>query len=93
MVNNEIITFVSNLKLSISSCKINPNAIKRFFISIINNKHVRNILILQFIIRVLAGSIDISSHFSCWEIKNLNTNNENNESEAETRIELENKIN
>lgn len=66
---------------------------KRFFISTINNKHARSMLILQFIIKALADSINISSHFSCWGMKNLDINNKNNKSEVETRIELQNKIN
>lgn len=44
-------------------------------------------------LRVLAYNIDITSHLSYWEIETPNSNNENNKSKVETKIELEDKIN
>lgn len=65
MVKDEMGAIVSNLKLSIASFKISPNEIKRFFILTINNKHAKNVPILQFLLRVLAGSISVPSDYSC----------------------------
>lgn len=46
IVKDKISAVVKNPKLSISNSKISPNAIKRFFIMTINNKHAKNTLIL-----------------------------------------------
>lgn len=65
MIKDEMSTIVNNPKLRISSSKINPDVMKRFFILTINNKYARNVLILQFLLKVSAGSISISNHSSC----------------------------
>lgn len=65
MVKDEMTAVVSNLKLCMSSHKISLNAIEGFFILTIDNKHARNMPILQFILRVSAGSISILCHSYC----------------------------
>lgn len=65
MLKNEISTVVNNLKLNISSYKINLDIMEGFSMSTIDNKYVRSASILQFILRALASSIDVLSHFHC----------------------------
>ena len=93
IVKDEMSVVISNQKLSMSSSKISPNAIEGFSMSTIDNKHARSTHILQSILRALSGSINVLSHFFCWEVENLDVNNESNESKAETKIELEDEIN
>ena len=77
-----------------SNSKISLDVIERFSILIIDNKHVKSALILQFLLRALAGSIDLPSHSFYWEVKNPDGNIESDKSETEEiRIELENEIN
>lgn len=83
---------VSNLKLSVSSSKISLNIMKRFSISIIDNKHIKNMSILRFLLGLLAGSIVVHSHFSCWKIENCDINNESNKNKTETRLKIKDKI-
>lgn len=92
MVKNKMTAVVSNSKLIISSSKISPNVIERFFILTINNKYTRSALILQFILRALAGSIGVSGIFY-QGVKKPDANNKSNESETEIEIKLEDKIN
>ncbi len=61
--------------------------------STIDNTYARSVSILRFILRALTSSMGFSSYFSCWGIENLDANNKSNESKAETRIELEDKMN
>lgn len=84
---------VSNPKLSMFNFKISPDTIERFFMSTINNKHARSAPILQSILRTSANSISVPSHSCCQRVENPDVNNENNESEVETRIKFEDKIN
>ena len=93
MVKNEISAVISNLKLSISSSKISPDAMEGFFMLTINNKYARSAPILQSLLRALTGSIGIPSHFFHLEVENLDANNKSNESEAKTRIELKDEMN
>lgn len=93
MIKDEISAVVNNQKFSMSSSKISLDAMKRFSILTINNKHTRSMPILQSIFRVLASSIGVLSHSFCWGIKNPDANNESNKNKAETRIELGNKLN
>ena len=65
MVKDEISAVISNPKLHMSNFKISLNAMKRFFILTINNKHTRNALILQSILRASISSIGVPSHFCC----------------------------
>lgn len=83
---------VSNLKLSITNFKISPDAIKRFSVLIIDNKNTKNSPILQYLLRALANSIDILSHYFCWKVKNFDGNNISNKNEAKEEIELKKKI-
>lgn len=76
-----------------SSFKISPDVIEGLAILTINNKHARSTFILQYILRVLASSISIPYYFFCLKVENLDANNKNNESEAEIKIELKDKIN
>lgn len=93
MVKDEIIAVVSNPKLSMAISKISPDIIERFFILTINNKHAKNVSILQSLLRVLANSIGISNHSFCWGVENLDSNNVSNKNEVEKKIKLEDKIN
>ena len=93
MLKDEMSAIISNLKLNMSSSKISSDAIKGFSMLTINNKHAKNAPILQFTLRASAGIIGIPSHSSCWGIENPDANNESNENQAETRIELEDEIN
>lgn len=86
-------TVISNLKLSIPNSKISPNPMEGFFISTIDNKYAKSALILRSILIASAGSIGIPSYSFYCEIENLDANNESNESEAETRIEIEDNMN
>lgn len=76
-----------------SSSKISPNIRKGFLILIINNTYTKSIYIIQFILRNLANSINISSYFSCQKIENLDVNNKSNKYEAKTEIKFKDKIN
>lgn len=93
MIKDKISVIISNLKFNIAYSKISLNAIKRFFILIIDNKYIKNRPILQFLLRVLAGSIDISSYFFYWKVKNSDDNNKSNKSEIEEKIKFKNKMN
>lgn len=63
MVRNEMSAIVSNPKLSMSGSKISLDGIEEFSILTIDNKHTKSASILQSLLRVSAGSIDVSSHF------------------------------
>lgn len=93
MVKDEMTAVVSNPKLSMSSHKISLNIIERFFILMIDNKHARNMPILQSILRVSAGSINILCYSYCSRVENPDANNKRDESKVEIEIELEDKIN
>lgn len=62
-------TVISNSKLSMSNSKISLNTMKRFSILTINNEYTRNMPSIQFILIILAGSIDVTSHFFCLRDK------------------------
>ena len=62
MVKDEISTVISNPKLSMSSSKISLDAMEEFSMSTIDNKYAKSIPILWFILRALAGSLDVPSH-------------------------------
>ena len=93
MVKNEMNAVISNPKFSTSSSKISPNAMEGFSMSIIDNKYARSMPILRFILRVLASSIGVPSHSSCWGMENPNINNESNKSKSEIGIKLEDEMN
>lgn len=93
MVKDEINAVISNSKLSMANFKISPDAIERLSILIIDNKHAKNRLILQSLLRVLAGNISISSYSSYWSVENLDGNIISNKSKTEEKIKLEDKIN
>ena len=65
MVKDEMSVVISNPKLSMSSSKISPNAIKGFSMLTIDNKHTRSAPILRSILRASANNIGVSSHFFC----------------------------
>lgn len=93
MIKDEMSAVVSNPKLRMSSSKISPDVIERFSILTIENEYARSVLILQSIFKASASNIGIPNNFFCLELENSDTNNKNNENEAKTRIELEDKIN
>lgn len=93
MVKNKMSAVVSNLKVSMFSSKISPDVVEKSSILIINNKYIKSVPILQFLLRVLANNIGISSLFSCWKMKNPDANNKNDKNKAEIAIELEDEIN
>lgn len=93
MIKDKISAIINNPKLSIASSKISPDTTKGFFMLIIDNKHVKNMLIPQFLPRILASSIEILSHSFCWKMKNPDSNNKSNKNKAKKRIELKDKIN
>ena len=64
IVKDKMNTVVSNPKLSMSSSKISSDIMEGFFILTIDNEYARNTSILQYILRVLAGSIGVSSYSS-----------------------------
>ena len=92
MVKDEMSAVISNPKLSMSSSKISPDAMEGFSMSTIDNKHARSAPILRSILRASAGSIGVPSHSSRWGVENPDANNDD-ESEAETGIELEDEMN
>ena len=65
MVKEEISTVISNLKLSMSNTKISLNTMKRFSMLTIDNKYTKNAPILQFLLKVLAGNIGVTSNLFC----------------------------
>lgn len=73
--------------------RLSLDAMERFFISIINNKHVRSTSILQSLLRASAGSIDVPTHSSNWEVKNPHDSNESDVSRADTGIKIQDEIN
>ena len=77
MVKDEMSAVISNLKLSIFSSMISPDAIEGFSILTINNEHARSAPILQSILKASAGSIGVSSYSYCWGVENPDAINDN----------------
>ena len=65
MVKNEMSAGVNNPKLCMSSFKICLNIIEELSILTIDNKHAKNMPILQSLLRTSSSSIGILSHLSC----------------------------
>lgn len=93
MTKNKMSAVVSNLKVNMFSSKISPDVVEKSSILIINNKFIKSVPILQFLLRVLTNSISISSLFSYYKMKNPDANNKSGKNKAEIIIKLEDEIN
>lgn len=88
---NKIKVVISNLKFSITGLNISLNVIKKFSILTIDNKNIKTIPILSFLLIILADNIDVSSYSFFKEAENANSNNIINKNKVEEEIKLKDK--